>query len=238
MNHHKHTTTPTFWCYPPGTILRSSPNLRVLNIGEALLVEKGFAALWARRRFSTAASLPCQSMLITRSKIVHKRSKLPLLFARKNIPGLHKLPFLVKIYLQGGSSVGVYRLPSMEPLGGPVASSSNGKTVNLHGDLLVVSEESENALAGQVRLLKRNGDGGNWTDVLTLPAPAPAGRFGWVTSLSDDGLRRLPMLGSGMISNGVWWLCTRRTRPMEVGVCWDNRCLVTRLATNLVSPWL
>ena len=101
VNHHKHTTTPTFWCYPPGTILRSSPNLRVLNIGEALLVEKGFAALWARRRFSTAASLPCQSMLITRSKIVHKRSKLPLLFARKNIPGLHKLPFLVKIYLQG-----------------------------------------------------------------------------------------------------------------------------------------
>ena len=36
-------------------------------------------------------------------------------------------------------------------------------------------------------LLKWNDDGGNWTDVLTIPAPA--GRFGWVTSLSGDGLR-------------------------------------------------
>ena len=87
------TTTPVF-----DKVLRSSPNL---DLGEALLVEKVFTALWARRRFSTGASLPCQSMPIIWSKIVHKRSKLPLLFARKNIPGLHKLPFLVKIYLQG-----------------------------------------------------------------------------------------------------------------------------------------
>ena len=108
-----------------------------------------------------------------------------------------------RIAMRMGSSVGVYRLPSMEPLGGPVASSSNGKTVNLHGDLLVVSEESENALAGQVRLLKWNGDGGNWTDVLTLPAPAPAGRFGWVTSLSDDGLRLAVSAPNARIGNDI-----------------------------------
>ena len=108
-----------------------------------------------------------------------------------------------RIAMRMGSSVGVYRLPSMEPLGGPVASSSNGKTVNLHGDLLVVSEESENALAGQVRLLKRNDDGGNWTDVLTLPAPAPAGRFGWVTSLSDDGLRLAVSAPNARIGNDI-----------------------------------